>query len=216
MCLITGEIILTIQRNAVYDSKLSIWQDTVEKSPHNARAWCNVGLALEDKKHSQEAEAAMIKAVTINPEFQLGHSNLASFYLKKGRHNLAEAHARRAIELNPKVKDSLNHLVGALLMQDKFDEAWMLYEQARKSKTVSPGMDHHFGNYYTTKHSFGRAIEHYQSALNMQPDYPDIRRTLADIYMAQNKQMLAMEQYRLILKDHPADSRASTGLNRLK
>lgn len=35
----------TVQRNRVYATELTFWQDVVEKSPHNTRAWNNLGFA---------------------------------------------------------------------------------------------------------------------------------------------------------------------------
>jgi hypothetical protein len=38
----------TAARNRVHESPITLWGDTVQKCPHNTRAWANLGTALEE------------------------------------------------------------------------------------------------------------------------------------------------------------------------
>jgi hypothetical protein len=38
----------TVARSRVHESPLALWGDTVQKCPHNTRAWANLGTALEE------------------------------------------------------------------------------------------------------------------------------------------------------------------------
>ena len=49
---------LTFQRNKDYRSGLSIWQDTAAKAPHNARAQCNLGVALMARGRTRRGHGA--------------------------------------------------------------------------------------------------------------------------------------------------------------
>ncbi len=66
---------LTFQRNAVYHSALSIWSDTAEKCPDNARAHENLGIALADSDRMTEAMAQYEEAVRLQPEGSSIHLN---------------------------------------------------------------------------------------------------------------------------------------------
>ena len=46
---------VTFQRNAVYATERSLWQDTVAKAPHHAAAWHNLGIALVAQRELSEA-----------------------------------------------------------------------------------------------------------------------------------------------------------------
>lgn len=69
----------TYARNLDYRSALSIWTDTASKFPKNARAYLNLGKALEKQPDSQEAQiAAYQKALSIQPRYPEAHMNLGS------------------------------------------------------------------------------------------------------------------------------------------
>ena len=59
---------LAFQRNADYHSDLSIWQDTVNKFPANARAHGNFGAALFSRGQIDEAIARYQEALAIKPD----------------------------------------------------------------------------------------------------------------------------------------------------
>ncbi len=58
---------LTITRNRVWKDEVSLWEDTVSKSPGNPRAWSNLGYARYTGKQYAEAAAAFRKAVGLMP-----------------------------------------------------------------------------------------------------------------------------------------------------
>ena len=62
---------LTYQRNIDYRTALSIWQDTVSKSPKNDRALTNYGEALRQSGRLDEAIAQFEKALNVNPRSEV-------------------------------------------------------------------------------------------------------------------------------------------------
>jgi hypothetical protein len=58
---------LTISRNLVWRDEVSLWKDTVSKSPQNARAWNNLGHAEYNRKDFPAAESSFRKATGIFP-----------------------------------------------------------------------------------------------------------------------------------------------------
>jgi protein O-mannosyl-transferase len=71
---------LTIERNALFASKSSIWKDTAEKAPHNPRAWANLGNALIEEKRYNEALAPLKKALELKPNYSVVLINLGFLY----------------------------------------------------------------------------------------------------------------------------------------
>lgn len=69
---------LTAQRNAVYQSEVLLWQDTVLHSPDKARAWNNLGYALEQEGRKDEAESAYRRALHADPGYVKALNNLES------------------------------------------------------------------------------------------------------------------------------------------
>ena len=57
----------THARNRVYADEIGFWEDVARKSPHNGRALNNLGYALALASRNDEAEAAFLGALTIDP-----------------------------------------------------------------------------------------------------------------------------------------------------
>lgn len=66
----------TIKRNNVYKSETALWEDTVSKSPVNARAYNNLGYAYYLDARYNEAEKAFLDALRLKPDYVLARGNL--------------------------------------------------------------------------------------------------------------------------------------------
>lgn len=66
----------TVSRNHVFRSEVALWEDTVKKSPSNARAYNNLGYAYYLAGHEAEARGAYLKALEIDPEMEHARNNL--------------------------------------------------------------------------------------------------------------------------------------------
>lgn len=67
---------LTVSRNRVYHSEIALWEDTVKKSPSNARAYNNLGYAYFLKGREADARAAYLSALKIDPGLEHARNNL--------------------------------------------------------------------------------------------------------------------------------------------
>ncbi len=74
---------LTVARNLVWASETAMWRDVVARSPGNARAWMNLGVALVGEDE-EEAVACLRRAIAINPAALLARINLARLQLRRG------------------------------------------------------------------------------------------------------------------------------------
>jgi hypothetical protein len=72
----------TAVRNRVYATELTFWQDVVAKSPHNTRAWNNLGMAEAIACQPDAARDSFDEAVRRDPRFVQPQVNLA--LLEKG------------------------------------------------------------------------------------------------------------------------------------
>jgi len=66
----------THNRNIVWSSEVSIWADTVNKSPNSARAWNNLGAAHIKQKDSMNALRAIIRSIELDPSKADAWNNL--------------------------------------------------------------------------------------------------------------------------------------------
>jgi len=66
----------TADRNTVYRSEVSLWEDTAAKSPGKARVFNNLGYAYFLAGRSADARKAWLEALRIDPDHELARNNL--------------------------------------------------------------------------------------------------------------------------------------------
>ena len=73
----------TVSRNTVYQTEQAFWQDVLNKTPHNARAWNNLGIALAAAGDVRQSEQAFLQALQLRPGYVRAAINLR--LLRAGR-----------------------------------------------------------------------------------------------------------------------------------
>jgi protein O-mannosyl-transferase len=121
---------LTVARNTVYRSELTLWQDTVAKRPDNPRARHNLGQALVTAGRPEEAVLEFRRAIELQPHHAFAHASLAQVLLTRGELADAEAHLRAALAADPRWVDAWVNLGLTLARLGRTTEAIAAYETA--------------------------------------------------------------------------------------
>ncbi|MDH3319168.1 MAG: tetratricopeptide repeat protein, partial [Betaproteobacteria bacterium] len=66
----------TVLRNRDYRSEVALWTETVRQSPGKARAFNNLGFALQQAGRTEEARAAYERALALDPQHVPARVNL--------------------------------------------------------------------------------------------------------------------------------------------
>lgn len=93
------------------------------------------GCLTKNKDRWPEAEAALRKAIQLDPKFAIAHFNLGLLYFDMGKFADAEAVLQKATVLNPKLAEAFDHLGNSLFQQRKYDEAIVAHQ---KSLAINP------------------------------------------------------------------------------
>lgn len=91
---------LTMQRNLIFRSGLTLWGDTAMRSPESARAQMNYGLALMDQADYDAAIDRFRRGLAVWPYYHYLHTNLGIALAAKGDPAAARACHDRAVELS--------------------------------------------------------------------------------------------------------------------
>ncbi len=78
------------------DAAIAKYKEAVALDPNFADAWEGLSMALADKELWDEAIAAAKKVVELNPDEQLGYTNISRIYQRAGNVPEAEAWAAKA------------------------------------------------------------------------------------------------------------------------
>lgn len=108
--------VATWQRNAVYGSAVTLWRDTAEKRPDNARAHHNLGIALVAAGEPEAAMTAFARAIEIRPEHAFAHFSLGALLARRGEPEAAAGHFEAALAADPDYADARVNL-GVVLAQ---------------------------------------------------------------------------------------------------
>ncbi len=120
--------LLAVKRNAVYSSAVSLWEDTVKKSPRLAAARSNLAAAYIGKGEYEKAIAESRKAMELNPLFN-GYRNLRTAYRARGKWDEAEKLIREEIQRFPESYRG-HYELGLILREKEPEEARRAFRSA--------------------------------------------------------------------------------------
>lgn len=165
---------LTWKQGHTYKDLETLWRSNLAENPDSFLAHNNLGLILNDRGQTDEAEHHLREAIRCFPSFALGHSNLGGLLAKKG--NLAEAihHYREALRFNPNQVEALNNLALSLMKRDNPDEAIAYLSAAARIDPNNPDTHHHWGLALFKKAKYEEALDHYRRALRINPNDADV------------------------------------------
>lgn len=161
---------LTYARNAIWKDGLTLWGDTITKSPDKARPYINRGIAYTNQGSLDKAISDYDKALEISPSYAEAHNNLGFVYYKKGDMEKAITEYDKALEIRPYYTDAHNNLARAYYNKGELANAIVEYTKAIK---FDPDNSMAYGNrglIYRDLNDFSYAIYDLTKAINLDPD----------------------------------------------
>jgi hypothetical protein len=113
----------TVSRNRVFRDEISLWSDTVKKSPDAAQPYNSLGTAYDIDGRPEEAVMAFREAIKLSPYKAAFHYNLGIAYSRCGRTEEAITAFREAVKLSPDNPVFHNYLGYALKAAGRYDAA---------------------------------------------------------------------------------------------
>ncbi len=104
---------LTFQRNKVWASPLTLWEDTVKKSPISEIAYFNLGNAYGRTHEYEKAIDAYKNAIKNKPKSMGSFLNLGNIYIYQEKYNLAQNAYEGALRIDPGSASHYNNIGGA-------------------------------------------------------------------------------------------------------
>jgi len=193
----------TYQRNGVYHDAVSLWSDTVKKSPNKARPHNHLGKALKDQGKVKEAEKHYTKALQIDPEHPQALYNLGNVLYQRGRFKEAGRYFAEALRIKPDYANAHNNLGNALLAQGQLEEA---FEYFTKALRINPNLSESLYNMGKVKMDQGEhkeATKYYIQALRINPDFVGAHYDLGNSFLEQGKFNDAIRHYNKVLEIMP-------------
>jgi len=165
----------TTTRNPVWKDDLTLWTDTIKKSPDSENANNNLGALYYLKGELDKAESYYKRAVEINPLADTYHLNLGLLYMKKGLIDEAVTQFKKAIELYPSNYLS-NYYLGQCYEKKKMNEDALVHY--KKAVDLNPNYVNAYSrsaNICMILNKYNEAVELLGKALSLDPNNVNLK-----------------------------------------
>jgi predicted O-linked N-acetylglucosamine transferase (SPINDLY family) len=191
---------------------LSAFQKTAELLPDDAGAQMNLGNALQDAGHLNEAVESYQRTIVIKPNFAEAYNNLGSVYISLGQFEHAATNYRHAIQLKPNFATAHSCLGNALRDLGQLGEAVESYRRAIK---VQPNLTEAHNNLGVALRELGffdQAVSSYRQALKIEPNYAEVHSNLGVALRDLGQLDNAATSFRRALEIDPNDAETCSNL----
>lgn len=161
--------VATVQRNKVWKNELTLWNDSVSRSPEKFRPNYNVAEALKKAGDSDLALEYYQKAYKLNPRSYGVCNNIGTIYAQKKDNESAQKYFLEALRLNPKYPRAMNNLANLYFRTNKLQQAEELYIMATSydKNFLEPYIN--LGLLYMITEKYQHAKISYRKALSIDP-----------------------------------------------
>lgn len=178
-----------------------------------ASAQHNLGNALMQQGHYDQAAAHYEAALGLKPDMENAHYGLGYVLAKQDRLEEAAYHYRQTLNLEPDHADA-HYALGLLgAGQDKTEEAVFHYKEALRLKPGWDAAHNNLGILLAKQEKLDEAIQHYAAALQIKPDYPIAHNNLGLALVKQGKFKEARPHFSEALRLDPQYEEAKRNLS---
>jgi tetratricopeptide (TPR) repeat protein len=194
--------VATFQRNADYQSALSMWRDTVVKAPGNARAHNNLGNLLDDAGQIEEARREYEAALALQPDYASAHTNLAGLLIRQGRGEEIVARDREAVRAGPQSAVAHAQLGNTLALLGRWADAQAEFEAVLRLAPEDAMAHNNLGNVLFNLGRADAAAAQFERALP-QLDNPTLRFNLGTALATTGRTSDALAHFEIAAKQDP-------------
>jgi protein O-mannosyl-transferase len=163
--------VLTFDRNRVYRSELSLWQDTVAAEPPSARDKYNFANALLQADRVPEAIRNYEAALALEPHLPEVHVNLGNALQRADRPAEALEHYAAALKVSPRNAKAHYNWGNALVKLNRTLAAGQQYQLALQLDPTYPEAHLSLADVLAETGRLKEAEVHYAEAARLRPDF---------------------------------------------
>ena len=201
---------LTMKRSLDYRSEISIWEDTVEKSPYKSLVHNNLGTAYLSKNELKKAKNSFGISSALSPSSPDPYINLGHIHSRNKEWDKAKLKYDLALKLGANRSQIFFHSGLMRLKLKKPEEAIPFLLEAIRIKNHRSVYHHELGNAFRLMKQYDSALKSYRKALKLESNHVEAQNNIAVIFWKLNaldkaevefKKALAMEDKNTIHKN---------------
>jgi protein O-mannosyl-transferase len=165
----------TFARCGAFETRETLWRDTLRKNPESFLAHLDLGTSLSDLGRVQEAEGHLRAALAVKPDLPEARNNLGSLLSSTGRLEAAEAELREAVRIKPDYAEAYSNLGYVLGRRGKTEEGELRLSEALRINPSLAGARFNLALVLERAGKKARAREEYEATLRLVPGYSPAR-----------------------------------------
>jgi len=205
-------LLLTIARNRVWQTEISLWRDCISKAPSKARAHLHLGIAYTEAGRFDQALAEMQTALRLDPTYSAVYFGLGKLYLKQGQLDLSLANFNKTLSLDPDSFQANFQRGNIYFYQKEYERAIQDYSRAIGFDPNSEVLFNQRGMAYDHLGQYSPALSDYSAAIRLNPDYVEAYNNRGNVYDILGQVGQALTDYNSALRLNP--NNAATYYNR--
>jgi len=199
-------------RNSVWKTRVTMWNDVVQKLPPEsehidrynfALAHYNLGSVYERAGKNEQAMKQYKKAISVKPDYEEPRYNMGNVLVKSGDIAGAVEMYKAAIAINPNSAQAHCNLGSALGEIGDMQGAVQQYKRALNIKSNYPEALYNMGNVFVKMGNIKEAMLYYNRALSLKPDSAEAHCNLANALVMSGNISGAIKHYKTALKITP-------------
>jgi len=203
--------LVSYKRNHIWRNEVTLWEDEIQKSPHKARTYSNLGVFLGMQGQYAQALDNFNKAIAINPKFAESYNNRGNTYSKQGAYDQAIFDLKRAIALKP------DYFEAHLNLGIVYDKRGLSYAKEgrfiqalsdfNEEINLNPGHAKAYinrGIILARQSNFAQAVADYNKAIEINPEDPSAYINRGTLYAQQGSFVPALADYDKALDLNPS------------
>lgn len=193
---------ILLARAGNLDAALQLFKEGIEVAPDDAELHYHVGLAHLRRNEDPLAEAAFLKVVSLDPQYQDAYLSLGDLYERHGQIDEALTSFAKGFEVNPRTPGGRNARIKLFLIQGNvlarkgaFDDALKLLEQALRFSPDPAPIYFNMAQIDLSRGNLTKGEEALKATLEADPKHQAAALRLGILYEQQGKLDEALASY---------------------
>ncbi|NWF72320.1 MAG: tetratricopeptide repeat protein [Nitrospirae bacterium] len=191
------------QRSGKWSEVETIVQQLASLKPQDEKPHIYLGDFSTWLGQKDKALASYQRATEVNPSSLMARNKLIAHYLDTGKTSEAEARVKDILAKNSKDLDGRFFDARIRLAMHNTDEAISLLQGVLKDEPTFAGAQYFLGVAFMQKGQTAQARGAFTEAVKLNPNLPEPRTALAEIYLADGSPDMAIEQAQAALQLNP-------------
>jgi len=192
---------VTIDRNRTWRDDLTLWGDTVQKSPGSSTALTGLGIAYKDHKMYNRAEELLKRAISLGGhDIDTARRHLAHLYIIQNRWDLAARELEISLKNNREDPQLYSDLGIVYANMGKKDMAERIFKQAVRMDPTDYLPFFNLGVFYMNEGRKEEALQVLEKAVSLSPGHLESRLRLGILLEEVGRKSAAADHYRIILE----------------